>query len=87
MGLEPVDLHGSQGLSGIILGSCFGFVATIAVVLRIISRRLTKNPLGADDYMIVMALVGNILPLEEKMQLTTSTIDLLLWLHRLQCDW
>ena len=35
-------------------------LATIAVALRVLARRMMKTPLGADDWMIFTALVREI---------------------------
>lgn len=37
--------------------------ATIAVILRLISRRVNNTKLRADDYAIIVALVGSLLHL------------------------
>lgn len=58
MGLQTVNLKDSKGLEGLIVGICLGGLATTAVVLRLLSRRMMKVQLGADDYMIIVALVG-----------------------------
>ena len=55
--IRVVDLTDSKGLPGLILGICFTAIATLAVILRVISRRMIKTPLGVDDYMIIVALV------------------------------
>ena len=54
---QIVDLHASKGLTGLIVGVCFTAIATGAVALRILSRRMMKTALGVDDYMIILALV------------------------------
>ena len=50
---------GNHG-SGIVAGNLVvAILATVAVVLRIISRRLQGLSLEADDYLIFAALVGD----------------------------
>lgn len=65
-------MHGSKGIEGLIVGGSFIAFATVTVVLRLISRRMMKNALEVDDYMIVVALVGKNLLLERQMQLIIS---------------
>lgn len=57
---QVADLHDSKGLPGLIVGVCFTAIATVAVILRIKSRKMMKTPLGVDDYMIMVALVRNL---------------------------
>ena len=83
MALQPASLDGSKGLVGVIVGGIFGLLATVAVALRIVSRRMTKARLGADDYMMVVALVGTSRLVEEGATDYVLCLDLLLWMHRL----
>ena len=83
MALQPASLDGSKGLIGVIVGGIFGLLATVAVALRIVSRRMTKARLGADDYMMVVALVGTSRLVDEGATDYVLCLDLLLWMHRL----
>ena len=82
MALQPASLDGSKGLVGVIVGGIFGLLATVAVALRIVARRMTKARLGADDYMMVVALVGTSRLVEEGATDYVLCLDLLLWMHR-----
>lgn len=44
-------------LQPFVIAIVFPTLATIAIILRLISKRLIKAPFGMDDYMIVAALV------------------------------
>lgn len=55
---ETVHFHDNKG-PAIVGGSILLIVfATIAVVLRLVSRRIKRTAWGADDYTIVLSLVG-----------------------------
>jgi hypothetical protein len=49
-------------------------IANIGVILRLISRRVKKLSLQGDDYLIIVALVGNILPMMKDI-LTVSSFS------------
>lgn len=52
----PLDY--SDDGPGLIIGSHFlGSLATIVVALRFWARRLTRQPVGADDYLCLAALI------------------------------
>lgn len=40
-----------------VVNSVFGFLALIAVTLRLIARRIKRYPLGIDDYLVISAVV------------------------------
>ncbi len=46
--------------SGAVVGACSALaaVSTVAVVLRLSSRRIMRAALGIDDYMLIISLVG-----------------------------
>ena len=44
-------------LQPLIIAVVFPTLASIAVVLRFVSKRIVKAPLSIDDYMILLALV------------------------------
>lgn len=44
-------------LQPFVIAIVFPTLATAAVILRLISKRIIKAPFGMDDYMIVAALV------------------------------
>lgn len=46
------------GLAQIIVAVVFGTIAVAAVILRLVSRRISRVYLGMNDWMIVLALVG-----------------------------
>ena len=48
---------GDRGLQLIIISVVFGSLATVAVALRLMSRRIKRKNLAADDYWIILALV------------------------------
>ncbi|KAL8711335.1 MAG: hypothetical protein Q9220_004232 [cf. Caloplaca sp. 1 TL-2023] len=51
-----VDLNGDPGNAQLVVSILFGFLATVAVVLRLISRKVSKVYLSWNDYMILVAL-------------------------------
>lgn len=59
MALHAVSLGGDNlGIRPLVIGAVFNAVATIAVLLRVLSARMGKcRTLHADDYMILLALV------------------------------
>jgi hypothetical protein len=57
MGLQPVELRGDAGVQLIIIGVVFFTLASAAVALRLISRRVAKKSLAAEDWMVCVALV------------------------------
>jgi hypothetical protein len=42
----------------LIINNVLIFLAMIALILRLIARRIKRNPLGADDYFIIIAMVS-----------------------------
>lgn len=46
------------GLAQIIVALLFGTIAVAAVILRLVSRRISRAYLGMNDWMIVLALVS-----------------------------
>ena len=68
--LEHID----DNLQPNIIAACVVclFSAYVAVLLRFVSRRLIRTPLGWDDYLIVVALVGRIPTLASLTVLTMS---------------
>ena len=54
---QLAHIHESRQWQIITLNAVMSFLATVAVALRLVSRRLIKNPLKADDYMILFSLV------------------------------
>lgn len=45
--------------------SVFSFVAVVAVVLRLWARKLSKNLWEANDYLVIVGLVGIVRKLKE----------------------
>lgn len=58
MTLQAVHLS-SVGVRPLTVGLVFLVLATVAVLLRIVSARLSRRTLQPDDYMIVVALVSS----------------------------
>ena len=58
MVLQPVDLRDDVGLRPLIVGIVSIILATVAVVLRLYSHRITRIRLLADDWLIIAALVN-----------------------------
>ncbi len=57
---EPQDgLYANRGYRVLVANVVLALLATFAVVLRIVARRLKKVALGADDIAIIIALVRN----------------------------
>ncbi|KAL8734369.1 MAG: hypothetical protein Q9166_001567 [cf. Caloplaca sp. 2 TL-2023] len=54
---RSVDLDGNSGVAQLVVAIIFGTLATISVVLRIVSRRLSRVSLSMNDYMIIIALL------------------------------
>lgn len=46
-----------QQLQPLIIACVFPALATVAVLLRFVSKRIVKAPISTDDYMILVALV------------------------------
>ena len=57
MALKPIRIN-DIGVRPLIVGVVFVLLATIAVLLRMVSCRLNGRSLYADDYMIGLALVS-----------------------------
>lgn len=57
MVLHPVRLN-DVGIRPLVVGLVFMVLATIAVMLRLVSCRLNRRSLYPDDYMICLALVS-----------------------------
>ena len=57
MTLQPVHLN-SVGVRPLIVSLVFIVLTTVAVLLRIVSCKLKRSSLHADDYMICLALVS-----------------------------
>ena len=71
--------HASEDRSGNIIAAvtiCL-CLASIAVGFRILARRMTKTPLGADDWMILIALVRGYLHQLHNIVETKSLLHLL----------
>ena len=49
--------HGPHIITGCLI---VAILATIAVILRFLARRLQKSKIGADDYLILLALVRSL---------------------------
>ena len=54
---RSIDLGRDPGVAQIVISVVFALLAIIAVVLRIVSRRLSKVKLQLNDYLIIVALV------------------------------
>ena len=54
---RSVDLKGSPGVAQLVVAIIFGVLATLSVVLRFVSRRISRVYLSINDYAIVIALV------------------------------
>lgn len=54
---RSVDLNRDPGNAQLAVAFIFGFLALLAVILRVLSRRISKVPLAANDYMIFLGLV------------------------------
>lgn len=54
------DMDRDGGMAQLIVAVAFGSLAIVAVVLRIISRRLSRVYLQMNDYMIIFALVEHL---------------------------
>ena len=66
MALSPAQLayyeaHINDDRRPVIYGVCsmLTVLSTVAVVLRIIARRIKRLSLAADDYLVLLALVGS----------------------------
>ncbi|KAI0112238.1 hypothetical protein GGR51DRAFT_60538 [Nemania sp. FL0031] len=55
--LQPPLDYSNSGNGIVISGSIVGFVATVVVALRLWARKLTRQPLGADDWLCIAALL------------------------------
>lgn len=51
------DLRHDPGIVQLVITVIFTLLAVIAVILRLVSRRLAKAKLQLDDYIIIVALV------------------------------
>ena len=58
--LTPEQLAENKGPHVITGCLTVAILATIAVVLRLLARRLQKSTIGADDYLILLALVRSL---------------------------
>lgn len=54
---RSIDLRHDPGIAQLVIAVIFTLLAIIAVILRLVSRRLSKTKLQLDDYMIIVALV------------------------------
>lgn len=54
---QSIDMDRDGGTVQLVIAVVFGTSAVVAVVLRIISRRLSQVYLKVNDYMIMFALV------------------------------
>ncbi|KAL8953746.1 MAG: hypothetical protein Q9222_000428 [Ikaeria aurantiellina] len=68
---RSVDLHGDPGVAQLVVSIIFGFLATVAVVLRLVSRKVSKVYLSWNDHMILVALVCIILLLVVRVRILT----------------
>ena len=66
MGLQPVNLNGDVGWKPMVYGLVFFALAALAVALRLVSRRMMKKTLAAEDWMICLALVHFSLSIQPK---------------------
>ena len=60
---RKIETHNHRGVELLVIATSILFLATIAVALRFVSRRIKRVRLAADDYMIIVALVGSSSPL------------------------
>ena len=56
--LSPAELAASEANSIYATTITVSIIATASVVLRFLSRKRTRTPLGGDDYVIALALVA-----------------------------
>jgi len=54
---RSIDLRRDPGITQLVVTVIFTLLAIIAVVLRLVSRRLSKVKPQLDDYIIIVALV------------------------------
>lgn len=54
---RSVDLNEDPGIAQLAVALIFGLLALLAVILRVLSRRLSKIRLAMNDYMIFLGLV------------------------------
>ncbi|KAL8876720.1 MAG: hypothetical protein Q9198_005133 [Flavoplaca austrocitrina] len=54
---RSIDLNSSPGVAQLVVAIIFGVLATLSVVLRFVSRRISRVYLSINDYAIVIALV------------------------------
>jgi len=54
---RSIDLRQDPGIAQLVITVIFTLLAVIAVILRLVSRRLSKAKLQLDDYIIIVALV------------------------------
>ncbi|KAL9038286.1 MAG: hypothetical protein Q9180_003232 [Flavoplaca navasiana] len=54
---RSIDLNSSSGVAQLVVAIIFGVLATLSVVLRFVSRRISRVYLSINDYAIVIALV------------------------------
>ena len=57
---RSIELSSDAGLAQVIVAIFFGAITIAAVILRLVSRRISKVSLGMNDWMIILALVRNI---------------------------
>lgn len=57
LAFQEAHLHDDRSLGLKVTFTLALIVATVAVALRIVSRRISNAPLKADDYTIMIALV------------------------------
>ena len=56
----PIKTHDQRSLLGVNI--TFAILPVIAVILRVLARRITKRALDASDYCIIAACVCRLLP-------------------------
>lgn len=54
---RSIDLNGNPGIAQLVVAIIFGILATVAVILRILSRKVSKVNLSICDYTMMFALV------------------------------
>ena len=84
VGQPGFNLHADQ--QGRIVGSMITLLilSTAFVMLRMLSRKLSKAGFWLDDYLVVLALVRLA---QSGSKHRSQYIDLILWPRHLQLDW
>ncbi|KAL8896774.1 MAG: hypothetical protein Q9192_002918 [Flavoplaca navasiana] len=57
---RSLDLNSSPGVAQLVVAIVFGVLATLSVVLRFVSRRISRVYLSINDYAIVIALAATL---------------------------